>query len=356
MALTAHQQAALARMPKNRRAAAVAGFERQNKQKNNGNGNGKGKGTGTGRRLAQGVGAIPPKAYGGRDAYTLACWDATHPSHLPLPRAVGDYTIIRTTKRIPLAKQVCMIGTFQREQASLATPRWSNICAVTDNVASNPVNGAANTRVYTFDLSGFGSAATVVPAALTVQIMNPEALQTTAGITYIGVMKTQAAWGGSTDTWETRAGQFVQYMAPRLCSAGKLALRGVKVNSFPLNMTALADFQELELSNDTNAYAWNGDDFQPVGMAPIVIYNTVSSGEVAALELLVTVEWRVRFDITNPASAGHTQHPCASDSTWQRLMRAASSMGHGVRDIAETVASAGAAAEGMGKLAALAAV
>lgn len=356
MAFTAKQKAALARAPKAQRAKMAAAFAVQDAQrsgqkngKGNGNGGGSGKGYGN-RKLAQGVGSVPSRAFGGSRGYGLSCWDATHPSHIPLPRSVGDYQVIRTTKRFLNTKNVTIVGSFMHESVNVATNKWTNICAVSDVNAANPINDpTGNVDIHTMDLSGLGPAATVVPAAITVQIMNPGALQTTNGITYIGVMKTQADWGGSTLSWTTRADQFVQFMAPRLCSAGKLALKGVKVSSFPLNMTACSDFQEV-VTYPEGPQVWNADNFAPVGWAPIIVYNP---GE-AALEMLITIEWRVRFDLTNPASATHRHFPCSSDSQWDRLMAAASSLGHGVRDIADTVASVGAAAEGMARLGVLA--
>lgn len=346
MALSQKQREAVARAPKAKRSAMIEGFLKQQAA-----GRARNTRPSGGRRLAQGVGSVPRRAFGSTAGNTLAVWDATHPSHLPLPRSVGPYTVIRTTKRMQDSKNVLFIGAFMSEATTTATNRWTNVCAVSDVVAANPINGAANTSVHCMDLSGLGSAATVVPSAITVQIMNPDALQTTSGISYIGVMKTQADWGGSTDTWTTKANQFVQFMAPRLCSAGKLALRGVKVNSYPLNMTACSDFQEIQTLSDGDM-TWTNDVISPTGWAPIVIYNPGG----AALELLITIEWRVRFDISNVAASTHIHHPCATDSQWDRLMRAASSMGHGVREISETVAAAGAAAEGIGRIAALAAV
>ena len=76
------------------------------------------------------------------------------------------------------------------------------------------------------------------------------------------------------------------------------------------------------------------------GFGPIVIYNPNS----LSLQVVVTVEWRVRFDPSNPAQAGHVQHPVSSDITWGRALTAMEAMGHGVHDIVETVQRYGMAA------------
>ena len=126
----------------------------------------------------------------------------------------------------------------------------------------------------------------------------------------------------------------------RLCSAGKLALRGVKVDAIPYNMSQLADFCPRALINPTPFdREWNEGAFeaQLEGFAPIFIYNKNN----VALQILVTVEWRVRFDPGNPAYAGHTYHPVATDSCWNDTIRGMEAEGHGVVDMAEGIADFG---------------
>jgi hypothetical protein len=194
--------------------------------------------------------------------------------------------------------------------------------------------------VSTIDLSGLGDAATLVPSALSVQIMCPAPLQNASGIIYAGVMNTQAAIAGRTETWDSWADKFVQFQNPRLLAASKLALRGVQINSYPLNMSEVSNFTPLRQSTDGvttyNPAVVTGLP-EPKGWAPIVIYNTGDT----PLEFLITVEYRVRFDLDHPASASHTHHPVAPDSTWDRLMRHASALGNGVIDIADVVANTG---------------
>jgi hypothetical protein len=157
---------------------------------------------------------------------------------------------------------------------------------------------------------------------------------------YMGVMTTQADWGGKTETWNTMFDRFVEFQSPRMMAAGKLALRGVRCNSYPLSMSHVSKFTELVTSADSRA-VWNNTTAAPAGWAPIMVYNPQGIG----LEYLVTIEWRVRFDLTNPASSGHVHHPVASESAWDNTMKAASSLGNGVREISEVVANIGAAAE-----------
>lgn len=296
------------------------------------------------RVLAQGVGAVPRRAYGGSvPCSDLRVWDAKLPHHLPLPRAVGPYTVIRTTRRFESNARVNVFGCFKnRDGTGILTPgHWSSVCAVTDSNAGADIGYVDNTRWISMPMTGLGDAVTLTPSALSVQIMNPEPLQTTRGIIYAGAMTTQAALAGRAETWDTWSDRFVQFQNPRILSAGKLALKGVQVDSFPMNMSAVSDFTPLFQLND-GYHTWDQNKPQPTGWAPIVVVNAnTPSPNGPKLEFLVTIEWRVRFDLTNPASAGHTQHSTASDGLWSRLMRSATSRGHGVHDISDAVSNAG---------------
>jgi hypothetical protein len=116
-------------------------------------------------------------------------------------------------------------------------------------------------------------------------------------------------------------------------SGGKLALKGVTCSSYPLDMTEYSSF--LPLVTTGAAVTWNDTFGGPAAMAPIVfVQNTAPA---ATLDFLVTIEWRVRFDVGNPACASHTYHPPTSDSDYSRVIHAMQAMGHGVEDIEEAV-------------------
>jgi len=292
------------------------------------------------RVLATGVGAVPSRAFGGRPGYSLACWDAKQLAHLALPRAVGPYTPIRVTRRVTFNAHAGIIGTYQEgpNQASSTHGKheWTEVAMVHSVNSTLPINAPANARAVTVALDGLGEAATLVPSALSVQIMCPTNLQSANGIVYAGVMNTQAEIGGRTETWNSYMEKFVQFQSPRLLAASKLALRGVQINSYPLNMAEVSKFTPLARELDTN-FDYNEYNYFPTGWAPIAIYNP--SG--AELELLITIEYRVRFDLDHPASAGHTHHPIVPDGVWDKLVRQAVSLGNGVMDIADVVANTG---------------
>ena len=298
--------------------------------------------------LAQGVGAVPRKPFGSTDLarkLTLACWDAKSQIHLGLPRPVGPYTTVRVTRRFSSPSTALLFGTFKYDNShpgSVQAGKWSNMVCAEAVDPANPINGTTNTvkvsSPLTF-LSAGTSGATCTPSAFTVQILNPEALQTTTGIVYAGVMNTQAMIGGRSESWTDYFNRFVNFQSPRLLSAAKLALKGVQISSYPLDMNAISDFTQLQQETDANI-AFDNNAPEPQGWTPIMVMNP----DAVRLEYLVTTEWRVRFDLQNPASAGHQYHQMQTDSTWNEMTKRAVALGHGVRDIAEVVADLGIAA------------
>jgi len=278
----------------------------------------------------------------------LRAFDATHPMHMSLPRAVAEYTTIRVTRSLSSTNKLMIFSAFQHNQSTGHDyqPCWMNTCAVgTDTMNISPSDSGWDL----FNMPTMPSSyAQISPAALTVQVMNGNALQTTSGITYVGRSKTNLQYGGrqlpavSADGVSAQdiANDFVSYMAPRICSNPKLALRGVKVDSYPLNMAQLSNFTLVDRQTDVYSGSDWPQSINPGGFAPIIVYN--ESG--ANLSYLVTMELRVRFDLTNPASAGHVYHPSTPLAVCDRLVHAAA-MESGmqcVKDIAAVVAQKGA--------------
>jgi len=181
----------------------------------------------------------------------------------------------------------------------------------------------------------------LVPAAFTIQVMNPAALATTgaSGIAYIGKLKTLPKLANSQRTYDGFSDEFVSYNYPRLCSGGKLALRGVVCSCVPYNMSDLADFQPMFTYGTGGNFTWDGSGglsgLEHCGFAPIVISKDAGMN----LEVLVTVEWRVRFDPSNPAQASHKLYKPSSDAQWAKHL--AEETLRGTEDIAEFIADAG---------------
>jgi len=312
--------------------------------------------------LAQGTGKAVTKAFGSERGVGLAGWDAFSPVHLPLPRSVGPYTVVRTTSLLKSYEYFNMVACFQHQETNYSSPNyanaryWSNIGLLTSRnpaLAINSTVDGGNAIVKTIPFPGvYGtgrSALTAVPSAISVQVMNPNPLQTTQGIVAGCVCSTQLDLRDRTDTWTQLGNEVISFMKPRLMSAGKLSLRGIQGDSYPLNMSALSDFLEVRtLPDGVTTLSGFESDGRPVGFAPIVLVNEGALDDPPlSLNFLVTVEWRVRFDISNPAVSSHQHHGVTSDNHWDGLIRQAVSKGHGMCDIVERVASAGSTVAGM---------
>jgi len=302
------------------------------------------------RGIKQGVGQAVARAFGsapmrrrrragrnkrGGKGFHPCLLDAFHQTHLPLPRPVGPYTVIRTTQLVTSGSGLVLFGpTFDRPKGV-----WTNHCAYLYNDFNAAGNKTNNLKAQAFDSisSGTWNGAQVAPAAFSVQVMNPNALQTTNGIVYAGRLRTTFKMSENVgSTGLALANSFISYNNPRLLSAAKLAFRGVQIDLVPYNMSELANFTAIEeeaTGDFTGAASMNND----VGFAPVFVYNPNNVN----LQYLVCCEWRVRFDPGNPAQASHVLHKHADESIWMQAMHVAEAMGNGVIDIADRVADTG---------------
>jgi hypothetical protein len=293
--------------------------------------------------VTQGVGSAAPLPFGSRRGSSLDGLNALSPYHLSLPRPVGPYTVVRTSTVTQSSQGANIFCPETLTKDNKTT--WTHVIGRLNGDLTSTI-GTDTSYVVNRGGEFFGPSVTLVPAAFSVQIMNPNALQTTSGVIYIGRSTSQYKLANDPRTWQELMDQFVSFMSPRLCSAGKLALRGVKVDSYPLNMTEFSDFcpqAPITGSVGNTNTVWNDDGTsantsgEPSAFAPIVVYNP--SG--VNLQYLVTVEWRVRFDPSSAAAASHQYHRSTPMSTWDSVISSASRLGHGARDITETISRIG---------------
>lgn len=302
------------------------------------------------RPLRQGVGAITTKPFGSAGPLSLRCLDANHPSHLPLPRAIGAYTVVRTTQLITTTSKINLFGTFTETSDARRGKQWSSICCLRDVTASLAINSAAGSGnaqflpFQTLNASNGWDNCSITPAAFTIQVMNPKALQGANGVARIARLRFMPDLRDDTRTWEAFGEECSSYNQPRLCAAAKLALRGVKVDAMPFDMSALSGFTALKSYPAAITGVYNEDfALEPSGFAPIMMLMDDAMVTAGGLDVLVTCEWRVRFDPSNPAQGTHQRYPVSSDSTWNSILSKMERGGHGVVDIAEDIAEAGAA-------------
>ena len=318
------------------------------KRSTNGNGRGKKKNGGKARGpikgfpgITQSVALSVNNAFGdtAKPQTVIQGLDAFDSSHVPLPRAVGDYTVVRTTEVFSSKSEFNLLGPVKlgNHPGSRSSDAWSNICCLRSNPTitngAYSINTTSGTYPVTFSSMGAGTSwqdARLTPAAFTVKVMNPEALQTTSGMVYIGRARQMLNPGGSTRTWDELANELISYSSPELCAAGRLALRGVKVDAVPYDMNSLADFRPLDQFTNT-PFTWTNDEAMFDGFAPIFVYNPNN----VELPLMMCCEWRVRFDPSNPAYATHTYHRPSTPGYWDRVQRIGSALGNGVMDLAE---------------------
>jgi len=226
---------------------------------------------------------------------------------------------------------------------------WSSIVAmgVDDNAGwTLPVNGAGsggngNARLFVQDADPTTDG-TMVPSAVTVQIMNGEALQTTSGVVEMARLRYMPDLASTTDTWADYSGAAMALNPPRLCSAAKLAMRGVTCDLLPFNMNTLSDFTRSDTAHGNGTANLSSANLGFEGFAPMLVRN---SSEIN-LTYLVTVEYRTRFDPSNPACASHIHHKAVPESAWDNLISGMSQEGHGIVDIADAVAETGEAVGG----------
>ncbi len=313
---------------------------------------------------AQGTGKAVRVAFGGGGngktksvvpRLPAGCWDAFNQAHAALPRAVGPYTVVRTTRLINTTSRFALVGTFTRFGYTSGTndsvPLWTDICCATEAAPTGAIGSTAATRFHNIPmpiadtLSGSAGAGTLCPSAISVQVLGNQSLQQAHGQLAAAVCPVRLDLRGTTRSWGDIENKFISYFRPRLMSAGKLVLRGVQMDSHPLSMADVSEFRGVHTTNaddppgDILPASWSLADapYDPTGWAPMVIYNPDNT----SLSLLITIEWRVRFDLSNPAVSSHTHHGVSSDVSWEKHIAAATRQLPGVIDIVEKVASTG---------------
>jgi len=292
--------------------------------------------------LTQGVGAGARRAFGTKQAKAgntrmlMKCLDARIPKTLGLPRAVGPYAVIRTTVLHQSSSDFIMFAPFK----DYGSDKWFNWCGIEALAPNQDVTHLSNTLVIPLPMQTLGAACEVVPAGITVQVMNPASLQNADGIFAMTRVNQQMAIGDSPAglTWRELAVRVASNYFPRLLSGGKLAIKGVKCDSYPLDMTEYSDF--MQLSSIDGQLTTMNRFIRPAALAPIIFIQNNETPKT--IEFMVTMEWRVRFDPGNPATSSHAFHNTLPDEAWNRVIRAMSSMGHGVVDLGDDIVDAGA--------------
>lgn len=309
---------------------------------------------GTGKAVSRAFGHVKlPKQLG----LPGGAWDAFNSCHAPLPRSVGPYTVVRTSRLFESNDKINIFGTFQIQQSGANSgPYWSNVISAQSQTSVGPIHTGPSTKFSITNMPGGNAAATdsstftCCPAAISVQVVGSETITNAQGQLAAAVCPARLDLCDDARTWTEVENEFVAFFRPRLMSAGKLVLRGVQMDSHPLSMADCSAFLPMKgYAMDIDPQAWSGAAApHPKGWAPIVIFNPART----MLSFIVSVEWRVRFDMSHPAVASHTHHGVSTDAAWDKHIQRASAVLPGVFDIVEKVANTGMAvyksAAGMG--------
>lgn len=296
-------------------------------------------------------------SYGG-GAGDPDCLDAFCTTHLSLPRAVAPYTVLRVTSLVTTDSIHTLLGPMMTAQSIQAggdrSLSWCNQVGIRMDSTPGALASGNVTRIC-LPKGNLGFAGcSLTPAAFSIQVMNPASLQTTKGIVAMGRLKLATTFNGPQPAGvpplsvEDCANNNVSYFSPRLLAAAKICMRGIQTNCIPVDMNDLSEFTTYD-QRLTNGTQYENTDQSPAppgldgvvpkfhGFAPIFISNP----DKVALQLLVSTEYRVRFDPTNPAAAGAVMHTPASTKTWDNVITSMVARGNGVVDIAEKVAEYG---------------
>ena len=201
--------------------------------------------------LAQGTGRSVPRAFGAISmprpmSLPSGCWDAFNSNHAALPRAVGPYTVVRTSALLTSSAKFIMVGTTQTRGASVGN-YWSNIAMAESTTIGGVINASASTKFQPIAAPGgdaqdrLDSTFTCCPAAISCQVMGKTNLQSADGQLAAAVVPARMDLKDDTRTWDDVGKQVISYFRPRLMSAGKLSLRGIQMDSFPLSMSDVAE-------------------------------------------------------------------------------------------------------------------
>jgi len=287
------------------------------------------------------------------------CLDAFCPAHLALPRAVAPYIVVRVTSLVSFDSKFLLFGPMMTAQSLSAggdrSRNWCNQVGIAFGNAPGDQAGGPVTRICLPEQTSGFVGCQLTPAAFSVQVMNPGALQTTRGILAMGRLKLASTFNGPapagapSPTVAQVANNCVSYFSPRLMAAAKVAMRGVQNNAIPVDMNDLSEFTPYDqrFANDDDYNNSDATSPPPAGVdavvpkfhgfAPIFISNP----DEIPLQFLVSTEYRVRFDPSNPATAGATMHKPASTQTWDKVITGMVARGNGVVDIAEKVVEYG---------------
>jgi len=265
--------------------------------------------TGPSSIIAKGLPPGMPKRSGA--IQKMGHFDARRDGVFGLLRPVGPYTVIRTVTVMSTNSKFSLFCPFIRNDGGVGTDKWFDICSIQAVNSANAINGVLNTAYLPIPgLDSLSATATeIVPAALSVRIANGNALNTTSGMIYLGRSTGNLGYGGSTQTWDALANNLVTTSKTLSVPAARLVLTPHIAHSYPLNFNEFTEWNEPIVSSvEFNPFTWSDERIKPAALAPLWVYNP----SAVQLDYTVTMQWRVRLDVSNPLVSDHKEFPLSS--------------------------------------------
>lgn len=257
-----------------------------------------------------------------KEALTRHGFNAFHPLHVPLPVPTGPYTVVRTRRTYNSTERLSLFGTMDTK-SSTGTD-WTNYVGISRGAAAWGTAIGTGTWNYItvptpFSDGNAGGMVEVVPAAVSVQVVNPQSLTSASGTYYFGKLKSTLSQPAATDLRTTAqfADALLSFSNPKVVSGAKLAMTQMQLDAAPGNLSELANFDSISIGPDVAATWGPVNDF--AAFKPVYVYNP--SG--VELTYTICVEWRVRLDPFNPMHGSQTSYKPVDHSVWHAIADAA---------------------------------
>lgn len=234
--------------------------------------------------------------------------NAFHANHLPLPRPVAPYSVVRTIQNFTLtgtggSPQIwCFVPFYDVDEGTAVGAHKHAMCSFCGFKKSNTALSPATNGIDFLNLAGLFSATTTgiecVPAAMTVRLTCPAAMQGATGQFFLGRWSVAGDPRAYTTYDDMRSG-FLSYGHPRPLTAARLAMRGVEVSSVARDMNICSDFLPLHATNSGSTIVTQGaytvgDTVSPwPGFTPIFLIAESSVNTSTTLNIQVAIEWRL---------------------------------------------------------------
>lgn len=266
---------------------------------------------------ARGLVSIAPRKTGGgiakakrnvgktqkSSAHMLAL-NAFQKTHMPLPRAVAPYSVVRTIVNygVTTSNRDKMVVIQPMMNVTGDVPGFTNCVGwVTDlEDASGRIPTTASPLGINLPAVG-NTGVECVPAAITMRVTCPSPLINATGQLFLGRWNVPGDRTAYQDYSDMVSG-FEAYAKPEPYTAAMMSTRVREVSCVPRDFNDFCEFHPY-----TNA-AFSSTLRPWGGMTPIV-FSMKAAVPATVYNLQICVEWRYRFKMDDPAASTHVFHP-----------------------------------------------